>query len=66
MVTGKWKLAISVDGWNDWGSSTLSLPLRGHCSLSSEVVRLKNSESREVAEEKKQELGFRTQGDTST
>jgi hypothetical protein len=52
MVTDKRNLAIRIDGWNNWDSSTLSLPLGGHHNLSSEVGRLKNSENREAVEEK--------------
>jgi hypothetical protein len=52
MVAEKWNLAIRIDGRNDWSSSTLSLPLVGHRSVSSEVGRLKNSENREATEEK--------------
>jgi hypothetical protein len=52
MVTDKWKLAIRIDGRNNWNSSTLSLPLAGHRNLLSEVGRLKNSENREAAEGK--------------
>jgi hypothetical protein len=52
VVTGKRKLAIRIDGQNDWNNSTLSLTLGGHCSLSSEVSGLKNSENREAMEEK--------------
>jgi hypothetical protein len=52
MVTDKQKLSIRIDGQNYWGSSTLSLPLGGYRSLSSEVGRLKNSENREAVEEK--------------
>jgi hypothetical protein len=52
VVTGKWKLAIGINGRNDWSSSTLSLPLGGHRNLSGGVGRLENSENRETAEEK--------------
>jgi hypothetical protein len=52
MATGKQKLAIGINGQNDWSSSTLSLPLGGHHNLLGEVGWLKNSENREAAEEK--------------
>jgi hypothetical protein len=52
VVTCKWKLAIGINGWNDWNSSALSLPLGGHRNLSGGVGRLRNSENREAAEEK--------------
>ena len=52
MVTGKRKLAIRIDGRNNWNKNTLSLPLEGHCNLSSEASGLKSSGNREEAEEK--------------
>jgi hypothetical protein len=52
VVTGKWKLAVGINGRNDWSSSALSFPLGGHCNLSGGVGRHKNSESREAVEEK--------------
>jgi hypothetical protein len=52
MVTGKRKLAIGINGWNDWRSSTPSPPLVGHRNFSSKAGRLKNSENKEAVEEK--------------
>jgi hypothetical protein len=52
MVTGKRKLAIRINGRNDWSNNTLSFPLGGHHNLSSEVGRLKSSGNREAVEEK--------------
>ena len=52
VITGKWKLAIGINGRNYWSSNVLSLPLRGHRNLSDGVGGLENSENREVAEEK--------------
>jgi hypothetical protein len=52
VVVGKRKLAIRIDGRNNWNKNTLSLPLEGHCNLSSEASGLKSSGNREEAEEK--------------
>jgi hypothetical protein len=52
VITGKWKLAIGINGWNEWNSSALSFPLGDHRNLSDGGDRLKNSESREAVEQK--------------
>ena len=52
MVTGKRKLAIRIFGRNDCSSITLSLPLRSHHGLSSEVGGFKNSGNRKARRKK--------------
>ena len=64
VVASKWKLAIRIDWRDNWSNDALSLPLGSHHNLSSEAGGLKDSGNREAAEDN-QELGFRTQGDTS-
>jgi hypothetical protein len=57
VVTGEWKLAIGINGQNDWNNNVLFLPLGGHRNPSDEVGRLENSENREAAQEKSEILG---------
>jgi hypothetical protein len=52
VITSKWKLVVGFDGRNDQNGGALSLPLGSHHNLSGRTSGLKNSESKEVAEEK--------------
>jgi hypothetical protein len=64
VVTGEWKLVVGIDWRDDQNSSTLSLPLGRHYGLSNDAGGLRNSGTGKWRR-KKQELGFRIQGETS-
>jgi hypothetical protein len=55
---GEWKLAVGINGQNDWNGDALSLPLGSHHNLSGGTSGLENLENREAAEEK---VKFRVQ-----
>jgi hypothetical protein len=44
MITSEGKLAVGVDGRDDWSNDALSLPFGSHCNLSGRTSGLKNSE----------------------
>jgi hypothetical protein len=52
VITGKWKLAVGVNGRNDRSSGALSLLLGSHHNLSGGVDKLENPENKEAAEKK--------------
>jgi hypothetical protein len=52
VITDKWKLAVGINGQNDWNSDALSLSLGSYHNILGGVGRLENSENREAAEEK--------------
>ena len=46
VITSKWKLAVGIDGRNDWSNDSQSFPLGSHRNLSGATSGLKNSEKR--------------------
>jgi hypothetical protein len=65
MVTGEWKLVVGIDWRDDRNSSTLFSPLGCYHDLSNDADGFRNSGIGK-RRRKKQEIGFITQGGTST
>jgi hypothetical protein len=57
VVTGEWKLAVGINGWNNRDSGTLSFSLGSHHNLLGGTSGLKNSENGEASEEKSEIWG---------